>query len=80
MIKKIVNAKHKSRNSDDEIDFQNEVFDKPETERKPMKPTYYVPTKPTKASFRKYFPGNGKLHSFYVIESSKKAHYHRLLP
>ncbi|XP_015837923.1 uncharacterized protein LOC660248 isoform X1 [Tribolium castaneum] len=80
VIKKIVNTKHKSRNSDsNEIDFQNEVFDKSE-ERKPVKATFYVPAKPKKASFMKYFPGNGKLHSFYVIESSKKAHYHRLLP
>ncbi|XP_063904736.1 uncharacterized protein LOC135123789 [Zophobas morio] len=84
VIKKIVSAKHKSRTTDtnipNDIDFQNEVFDKPEKERKATKPTYYVPVKPKKASFMKYFPGNGKLHSFYVIESSKKAHYHRLLP
>lgn len=88
VIKKIVSAKHKSRISDettdhmvdDDIHLQNEVFDKPEKERKPMKPSYYVPAKPKKSAFTKYFPGNGKLHSFYVIESSKKQHYHRLLP
>lgn len=40
---------------------------------------YYVPAK--KASFRKYFSGNGKPKSFYVIEKNKKsAEYHRLLP
>ncbi|KAG6448970.1 uncharacterized protein LOC115442794 [Manduca sexta] len=40
---------------------------------------YYVPAK--KTSFRKYFSGNGKPKSFYVIEKDKKsAQYHRLLP
>ncbi|XP_026324767.1 uncharacterized protein LOC113233781 [Hyposmocoma kahamanoa] len=40
---------------------------------------YYVPAK--KSSFRKYFSGNGKPKSFYVIEKNKKsAEYHRLLP
>lgn len=40
---------------------------------------YYVPTK--KTSFRKYFSGNGKPKSFYVIDKSKKAlEFHRLLP
>ncbi|XP_044759616.1 uncharacterized protein LOC123317248 [Coccinella septempunctata] len=59
----------------------NEVLDKPESDHyKPRKPSYYVPAKPKKGAFTKYFPGNGKPHSFYVIEKSKKAHYHRLLP
>lgn len=41
--------------------------------------TYYVPAKRT--SFRKYFSGNGKPKSFYIIEKNKKAaEYHRLLP
>lgn len=40
---------------------------------------YYVPAK--KPSFRKYFSGNGKPKSFYIIEKNKKsAEYHRLLP
>ncbi|CAH2231972.1 jg4033 [Pararge aegeria aegeria] len=40
---------------------------------------YYVPSK--KSSFRKYFSGNGKPKSFYVIEKDKSsAEYHRLLP
>lgn len=40
---------------------------------------YYVPAK--KTSFRKYFSGNGKPKSFYVIEKNKKAaEYHKLLP
>lgn len=54
---------------------------------------YYVPAKKTtldalanympakRASFRKYFSGNGKPKSFYIIEKNKKAaEYHRLLP
>ncbi|XP_022831233.1 uncharacterized protein LOC111359810 [Spodoptera litura] len=40
---------------------------------------YYVPAK--KTSFRKYFSGNGKPKSFYIIEKNKKsAEYHKLLP
>ncbi|XP_045448722.1 uncharacterized protein LOC123657188 [Melitaea cinxia] len=40
---------------------------------------YYVPSK--KSSFRKYFSGNGKPKSFYVIDKDKNsAEYHRLLP
>lgn len=40
---------------------------------------YYVPSK--KTSFRKYFSGNGKPKSFYVIDKDKHAaEYHRLLP
>ncbi|XP_053607700.1 uncharacterized protein LOC128673697 [Plodia interpunctella] len=40
---------------------------------------YYVPAK--KTSFRKYYSGNGKPKSFYIIEKNKKtAEYHRLLP
>lgn len=44
-------------------------------------PTYYVPVpvKQKKTSFHKYFAGNGKPHSFYVIEKSKKSHPHKLL-
>lgn len=84
MLKKMA-AKHKAKASDLKIDYSqpeswNEVLDKPVKERKPLKPSYYVPAKPKKSSFTKYFPGNGKPHSFYVIENSRKAHYHRLLP
>lgn len=92
-IKKIVAQKLKSRLNDHhhhhqggKIDIHrpddwNEVLDKPEKkERKPLKPSYYVPSKPKKESFKKYFSGNGKPHAFYVIEKNKKAHYHRLLP
>ncbi|XP_072380438.1 uncharacterized protein [Diabrotica undecimpunctata] len=76
---------HKAKSDDYLMDFRhqeswNEVLDKPMKEKKPHKPYYYVPAKPKKSGFTKYFPGNGKPHSFYVIEKSKKAHYHRLLP
>ncbi|GLH13852.1 Uncharacterized protein GBIM_18335 [Gryllus bimaculatus] len=41
--------------------------------------SYYTPRR--KTMFQKLFQGNGKPHSFYVIEKSKKPiHYHRLLP
>lgn len=84
ILKKMA-AKYKSKSHDFKVDFDepeswNEVLDKPMKEKKPLKPSYYVPAKPKKSSFTKYFPGNGKPHSFYVIENSRKAHYHRLLP
>ncbi|XP_068632102.1 uncharacterized protein [Battus philenor] len=40
---------------------------------------YYVPAK--KPSLRKYYSGNGKPKSFYVLEKNKhSAQYHKLLP
>lgn len=39
-------------------------------------PSYYSPLK---ESFHKYFQGNGKLKSFYVIEKNKKSQKHKLL-
>lgn len=45
------------------------------------KTSYYRPRRPTKHTFYKYFTGNGRPQSFYVIEKSKKpVTYHRLLP
>jgi len=43
-------------------------------------PFVYSPSIPKHNSFHKYFPGNGKPKSFYVIEDSKSpSRYHRLL-
>lgn len=59
----------------------NEVLDKPSDEtKKHLKTSYYVPEKPKKGLMKKYFAGNGKPHSFYVIDKSKAAHFHTLLP
>lgn len=64
--------------------YQNDAGEKPYL--KPLKhvkktPTYYVPVKPKKGSFHKYFTGNGKPKSFYVMDNNKKpVHYQRLLP
>ncbi|XP_030754235.1 uncharacterized protein LOC115881020 [Sitophilus oryzae] len=87
VLKKIVESHEKRRTDDIDIDFDkpdswNEVLDKEShrTNKKPLRPSYYVPQKPKKSNFLKYFPGNGKPHSFYVIEKNKRAHYHRLLP
>jgi len=86
VLKKVVENKLKSRTNDVDIDLDhpeswNDVLDKPtHPNKKPLKPSYYVPQKPKKSNFMKYFPGNGKPHSFYVIEKNKRAHYHRLLP
>ncbi|XP_049817036.1 uncharacterized protein LOC109601842 [Aethina tumida] len=80
VMKKMAN-KHKRRFSNpNTLENWNEVLDKGDRERKPQKPSYYIPAKPKKSNVMKYFSGNGKPHSFYVIEKSKKAHYHRLLP
>lgn len=39
-------------------------------------PSYYSPLK---ESFHKYYQGNGKPKSFYVIDKNKKMHKHKLL-
>ncbi|GJQ79988.1 hypothetical protein Trydic_g9463 [Trypoxylus dichotomus] len=97
VLKKINNTKifHKTRLNNKVANFKNadnwnDVLDKPPKGKKSKKgdkilnykkQSFYVPAKPKKSSFFKYFPGNGKPKSFYVIDSSKKkAHYHRLLP
>jgi hypothetical protein len=42
--------------------------------------SYYAPVNQQKTMIQKYFSGNGKPQSFYVIEKSKKpAYYQRLL-
>jgi hypothetical protein len=42
--------------------------------------SYYSPVSQRKTMIQKYFSGNGKPHSFYVIERSKKpTYYQRLL-
>ncbi|KAK6623835.1 hypothetical protein RUM44_010691 [Polyplax serrata] len=56
--------------------YVNEVSKKTRTRG----PNFYVPAIPKQNSFHKYFTGNGKLKSFYVIEKSKKpTRLHRLL-
>lgn len=44
------------------------------------KTSYYKPRRPTKRILHRYFTANGKPHSFYIIEKSRKPVYHRLLP
>jgi len=42
--------------------------------------SYYAPAHQRRTTIQKYFSGNGKPHSFYVIEKSKKpSYYQRLL-
>jgi hypothetical protein len=42
--------------------------------------SYYAPAHQRRTTIQKYFSGNGKPHSFYVIEKSKKpSSYQRLL-
>ena len=44
-------------------------------------PSFYGPAKPKKNNFQKYFPGNGKPSSFYVIKKSHhKPYYQQLIP
>lgn len=52
--------------------------------KKKSSPSYYAPYKPKKQNFQKYFPGNGKPKSFYIIENKenkqqKKVSYHNLI-
>lgn len=82
VVKKMALAKHKSKHNKINDSTWNEVIDKPVHNIRGnyhKKPSYYVPSKPKKSSFFKYFPGNGKPQSFYVIEKNKKQHHHRLL-
>uniref|UniRef100_A0A336M7X7 CSON006180 protein n=1 Tax=Culicoides sonorensis TaxID=179676 RepID=A0A336M7X7_CULSO len=48
---------------------------------KKKSPTYYAPTKPKQTNFKKYFSGNGKPKSFYVIDNKhhKPIQYHKLI-
>lgn len=42
-------------------------------------PTYFAP-KMKKSNFHKYFPGNGKPESFYVLDKNQKSvRYHKLI-
>lgn len=48
---------------------------------KKKSPSYYAPTKPKHTNFKKYFSGNGKPKSFYVIDNKnhKPIQYHKLI-
>ncbi|KAJ8957346.1 hypothetical protein NQ318_004825 [Aromia moschata] len=68
VLKKMA-SKHKSKGKVFDIDIQNpeswnEVLDKPGKEKKALKPSYYVPTKPKKSTFSKYFPETASLTRF----------------
>lgn len=43
-------------------------------------PTYYAPRPKKSNNVHKYFPGNGKPKSFYVIKKSHKPYYQKLIP
>lgn len=59
------------------------AFGKIDDETKAYKkksPSYYAPAKPT-ANAKKYFPGNGKPKSFYVLKKNHhKPYYQKLIP
>lgn len=62
--------------------WDNDTLDKQyldEMKKKAAKktPTYYAPTKMKK--MQKYFPGNGKPNSFYVMKKSKTPIYYQKL-
>ncbi|XP_069685815.1 uncharacterized protein [Periplaneta americana] len=70
---------------------RNDVHQKPKPQKQHRKSnhnnqkspavSYYAPVSQHKVMIQKYFAGNGKPQSFYVIEKSKKpAYYQRLLP
>lgn len=81
VMKKIANQRSDNRVLKDQKEWNHVLNDKySQTNVYQRKiPTYYVPVKQKKQNFHKYFPGNGKPHSFYVIEKSKKPHVHKLL-
>lgn len=48
---------------------------------KKKSPTYYAPRPKKNAGVQKFFPGNGKPQSFYVIKGkSQTPHYQKLIP
>lgn len=77
------NSNHNNKNNIKVDKNWNDVLDKPihniRGTNSYKKPSYYIPSKPKKSSFFKYFPGNGKPQSFYVIEKNKKLHHHKLI-
>lgn len=64
------NSRQRSDNSD------NAIEKIPITKIYHKTPSYYSPVKDT---FHKYFPGNGKPKSFYIIDKNKKTHKHKIL-
>lgn len=70
-------TEHKTKKHNSKDKYANEVMNE---KNKKNSPVYYSPAIPKQNSFYKYFPGNGKPKSFYVIEKSEKpTRYHRLL-
>lgn len=82
VLQKLAKNRPQARFDDDVVDVESTPTWPKEANNHPNSLNalaYYVPAK--KTSFRKYFSGNGKPKSFYVIEKNKKsAEYHRLLP
>lgn len=81
LLQKMASKRPQARADDVLIDVENKPTWTKRSHPNSLDPlAFYVPSK-KKPSFRKYFSGNGKPKSFYVIEKSKKtAQYHKLLP
>lgn len=60
------------------------AFGKVDDETKTYKkksPSFYAPAKPSNSNTKKYFPGNGKPKSFYVLKKNHhKPYYQKLIP
>lgn len=81
VLQKFAKNRPQARFDDDMVDVESTpTWPKPNKHPNSLDAlAYYVPAK--KTSFRKYFSGNGKPKSFYIIEKNKKdTEYHKLLP
>ncbi|XP_014247032.1 uncharacterized protein LOC106665249 [Cimex lectularius] len=68
-VKKMVARKTSAKAKDANQVFKPTIWVGDEPHRRV---SYYKPKKPSKNAFQKYFPGNGKPHALYVIESKKR--------
>lgn len=73
---------HRTRNEGDEVREKAKPIKQHRKANDVQKQSvsYYAPVNQRRTMIQKYFSGNGKPHSFYVIEKSKKpGYYQRLL-
>jgi len=70
MVKKMAARKTGGKASDANNIYKNQLWmgDQPKANRV----TFYKPKKPSKQAFHKYFPGNGRPQSLYVIEKNRR--------
>ncbi|KAF6201379.1 hypothetical protein GE061_005827 [Apolygus lucorum] len=69
VVKKMVARKTSAKSKHENQVFKPSLWVADEPQKKV---SFYKPKKPSKSAFHKYFPGNGKPHALYVIETKKQ--------